>query len=125
MRPEDQLVLRDCMRRKSLLDSFLDCKEEHRYDDWFQSNVAMFMQVCEVHGKVATQHHERLVHKFIEGPAEAGAHMDQADLTASGPPLAVLLKGLRKLCDMRCAAPSTEGFNTRFKDMQSLRDCLL
>jgi hypothetical protein len=81
--------------------------------------------VCEVHGKVATQHHERLVHKFIEGPAEAGAHMDQADLTASGPPLAVLLKGLRKLCDMRCAAPSTEGFNTRFKDMQSLRDCLL
>ncbi len=125
MRPEDQLVLRDCMRRKSLLDSFLDCKEEHRYDDWFQSNVAMFIQVCEVHGKVATQHHERLVHKFIEGPAEAGAHMDQADLTASGPPLAVLLKGLRKLCDMRCAAPSTEGFNTRFKDMQSLRDCLL
>ena len=124
MRPDDQLVLRDCMRRKSLLDSFLDCQAEHKNDLWFQTNLRMFLEVCEAHGRVAIQHHERLVHKFIERPAESGAHTDQADLTASGPPLPVLLKGLRKLCDMRCAAPDTEGFDTRYRDIQGLKDCL-
>ena len=124
MRPDDQLVLRDCMRRKSLLDSFLDCQAEHKNDPWFQTNLRMFLEVCEAHGRVAIQHHERLVHKFIERPAESGAHTDQADLTASGPPLPVLLKGLRKLCDMRCAAPDTKSFDTRYKDIQGLKDCL-
>ena len=124
MRPDDQLVLRDCMRRKSLLDSFLDCQAEHKNDPWFQTNLRMFLEVCEAHGRVAIQHHERLVHKFIERPAESGSHTDQADLTASGPPLPVLLKGLRKLCDMRCAAPDTEGFDTRYRDIQGLKDCL-
>ena len=124
MRPDDQLVLRDCMRRKSLLDSFLDCQAEHKNDPWFQTNLRMFLEVCEAHGRVAIQHHERLVYKFIERPAESGAHTDQADLTASGPPLPVLLKGLRKLCDMRCAAPDTEGFDTRYRDIQGLKDCL-
>ena len=124
MRPDDQLVLRDCMRRKSLLDSFLDCQAEHKNDPWFQTNLRMFLEVCEAHGRVALQHHERLVHKFIERPAESGAHTDQANLTASGPPLPVLLKGLRKLCDMRCAAPDTEGFDTRYRDIQGLKNCL-
>ena len=124
MRPDDQLVLRDCMRRKSLLDSFLDSQAEHKNDPWFQTNLRMFLEVCEAHGRVAIQHHERLVHKFIERPAESGSHTDQADLTASGPPLPVLLKGLRKLCDMRCAAPDTEGFDTRYRDIQGLKDCL-
>jgi hypothetical protein len=124
MRPDDQLVLRDCMRRKSLLDSFLDCQAEHKNDPWFQTNLRMFLEVCEAHGRVAIQHHERLVHKFIERPAESGAHTDQADLTASGPPLPVLLKGLRKLCDMRCAAPDTKDFDTRYRDIQGLKDCL-
>ncbi|MDC0053042.1 DUF1864 family protein [Gammaproteobacteria bacterium] len=124
MRPDDQLVLRDCMRRKSLLDSFLDCQAEHKNDPWFQTNLRMFLEVCEAHGRVAIQHHERLVHKFIERPAESGAHTDQANLTASGPPLPVLLKGLRKLCDMRCAAPDIEGFDTRYRDIQGLKDCL-
>jgi len=124
MRPDDQLVLRDCMRRKSLLDSFLDCQAEHKNDPWFQTNLRMFLEVCEAHGRVAIQHHERLVHKFIERPAESGAHTDQADLTASGPPLPVLLKGLRKLCDMRCNAPDTDGFDTRYRDIQGLKDCL-
>ena len=124
MRPDDQLVLRDCMRRKSLLDSFLDCQAEHKNDLWFQTNLRMFLEVCEAHGRVAIQHHERLVHKFIERPAESGSHTDQADLTASGPPLPVLLKGLRKLCDMRCAAPDTKDFDTRYRDIQGLKDCL-
>ena len=124
MRPDDQLVLRDCMRRKSLLDSFLDCQTEHKNDPWFQNNLSIFLEVCEAHGRVAIQHHEQLVNKFIERPAESGAHAEQTDLTASGPPLPVLLKGLRKLCDMRCAASDTQGFDTRFRDIQSLKACL-
>ena len=63
MRPEDQLVLRDCMRRKSLLNSFLEAIEEHSQQDWFQQNGAMFLAVCDAHGQTATQHHEELVSK--------------------------------------------------------------
>ena len=121
MRPDDQLVLRDCMRRTSLMDSFLACNERDRSQAWYQENLTAFLEVCDTHGKVARQHHERLVHKFIERPADLGAHRDQQDLTASGPPLPILLKALRKLCDMRCAAPDTEGYVTRHGDVQQLR----
>lgn len=121
MRPDDQLVLRDCMRRTSLMDSFLACNERDRSQAWYQENLIAFLEVCDAHGKVARQHHERLVHKFIERPADLGAHRDQQDLTASGPPLPILLKALRKLCDMRCAAPDTEGYVTRHGDVQQLR----
>ena len=124
MRPDDQLILRDCMRRKSLLDSFLDCKNEHCNNSWFQINLKIFLDVCESHGKVAIQHHEKLVHKFIESPADIGKHTNQSDLTASGPPLPILIKGLKKLCDMRSAAKQTDGFNTRYDDLESLRNCL-
>ena len=124
MRPDDQLTLRDCMRRKSLLDSFLECKNENRNDSWFQKNLKMFLDVCASHGRVAIQHHEKLVKKFIERPSETGLHSNQSDLTSSGPPLPVLLKGLKKLCDMRSASEYTEGFNTRYHDIESLRECL-
>ena len=124
MRPDDQLILRDCMRRKSLLDNFLECRDEYRNEEWFQTNLKIFIEVCEVHGKVAIQHHEQLVEKFIERPAYEGSHTEQSDLTASGPPLPVLLKGLKKLCDMRSAAEHTDGFESRYKDIESLRDCL-
>jgi hypothetical protein len=124
MRPDDQLILRDCMRRKSLLDSFLECRHEYHGEEWFQTNLKIFIEVCESHGKVAIQHHEQLVEKFIERPADEGSHTEQSDLTASGPPLPVLLKGLKKLCDMRSAAEHTDGFESRYKDLQSLRDCL-
>ena len=124
MRPDDQLILRDCMRRKSLLDSFLECRDKNRNDQWFQNNLKLFLDVCESHGRVAIQHHEKLVHKFIERPADTGIHTNQVDLTSSGPPLPVLLKGLKKLCDMRSAAKHTDDFNTRYNDIESLRECL-
>jgi hypothetical protein len=124
MRPDDQLILRDCMRRKSLLDNFLEHRKEHCNDPWFQTNLKIFLEVCQVHGRVAIQHHEQLVHKFIESPAVVGLHTEQTDLTASGPTLPVLLKGLKKLCNMRSAAKNTDGFDTRYKDLESLRGCL-
>jgi hypothetical protein len=108
MRPEDQLVLRDCMRRNS---------------PWFSKNAAVFLEVCEAHGQTAIQHHEKLVHKFIERPA-VGAGVEERDgLTASGPPLPVLLKSLRKLADLRAAA-ERDDIPSRYRDMQKIRAAL-
>lgn len=120
MPPQDQLILRDCMRRKSILDSLVDALDSSADDPWFQTNVPLFLNACEMHGKTARQHHEQLVAKFIEGPAHGGGLADRPDLTASGPPLPVLLKALRKLADTRCAA-DREDIPTRFCDLQRLR----
>ena len=124
MRPEDQLVLRDAMRRKSLLDSFLEASQDPSRGGWFERNLALFLEVCEAHGQAALQHHEQLVAKFIERPAAAAALTETDGLTASGPPLPVLLKALRKLCDMRCAADVGGEFGTRHEDIKTLRACL-
>lgn len=123
MTPEDQLVLRDCMRRQSLLDSFLESLDGGDESDEFRNNLSLFLEVCKAHGETALQHHNYLVNKFIEQPAQDKGLDQQADLTASGPPLPVLLKALRKLCDMRCAAKSDE-IETRYADLQRLRDSL-
>lgn len=123
MRPEDQLILRDCMRRRSLLDEFLQTPDSQKQEDWYQKNLTLFLDVCEAHGQTAIQHHEQLIAKFIERPADEGKLTNQAGLTASGPPLPVLLKGLRKLCDMRSAA-ERDDTPTRFKDIQALRNSL-
>ena len=120
MRPEDQLVLRDCMRQKSLMDSFLESVEEHSQEDWFQKNTALFLEVCKAHGDTAIQHHEQLIAKFIERPAASSGLTDQPGLTASGPPLPVLLKSLRKLADLR-AAVDRDDIETRYQDIQTLR----
>jgi len=125
MRPEDQLVLRDCMRRTSLMDSFVAEAAAHSHEPWFQRNLDMFLQVCHAHGETALQHHEQLVNKFIEKPADDAALSNTEGLTASGPPLPVLLKSLRKLCDMRRAADVQGAFRTRHQDVKMLRGCLL
>jgi len=120
MRPEDQAVLRDCMRRESLLNGFLEHVDTQATQPWFQQNVQMFLQVCDAHGTIAVQHHEQLVQKFIEQPAADEELEVRADLTASGPPLPVLLKALRKLCDMRSAAPRDD-IPSRYREIASLR----
>ncbi len=123
MRPEDQLVLRDCMRRESLLDGFLRLRESNEHSPWFKKNAGMFLQVCEAHGRTALQHHEQLVNKFIEHPAEDSGSMEKSGLTASGPPLPVLLKALRKLCDLRSAA-ERDDIPSRYQDLRTLRESI-
>ena len=125
MRPDDQLVLRDCMRRTSLLDSFLACADTDKGQPWMQKNLELFLQVCHAHGQTALQHHEQLVKKFIQWPADEGALTETKGITASGPPLPVLLKSLRKLCDMRCAADVGGEFKTRYLDIERLKGLLL
>ena len=120
MIPKDQLVLRDCMRRTSLMDSFLASLDSNQSSPTLISNLKLFIEVCEAHGATAIQHHEQLVKKFIEDPAFNKGLTAQSDMTASGPPLPVLLRALRKLCDMRCAA-ERDDIPTRHADLQRLR----
>jgi len=121
MRPEDQLLLRDCMRQTSLMDEFLDAYERgEASESWYARNLAVFLEVCEMHGEVARQHHHQLIEKFIEIPAYRAGLEDKQDLTASGPPLEIMLRGLKKLCDMRSAA-QVDSTPTRFKDIAKLK----
>lgn len=104
MMPEDQASLRDCMRRRDLLTQFLDEAAESANSLWFQENAKAFVEVCALHGETAAQHHDQLVETFIAKPSAALPADKLAQVTASGPPLEVLLRSLEVLRDMRLAA---------------------
>jgi monodechloroaminopyrrolnitrin synthase PrnB-like protein len=120
MRPEDQESLRDCMRRRDFLDQFLDVLDARAHTDWFQRNASAFLRVCEAHGRVAAQHHDQLVARFIEAPSHALDESHLAQVTASGPPLPVLLSALEVLRDLRLAAPRDD-IPSRHADLARLR----
>lgn len=123
MRPEEQLILRDCMRRTSLMDAFLNATEEERNASWFKPHLQAFLAVCEAHGETARQHHEQLISRFIESPAAKYELTKRQDMTASGPPLEILLAALQKLHDLRTAAPRDD-IPTRYNDVQTLKGFL-
>jgi len=123
MMPEDQSRLRDAMRRRSLLDSFLGLMSSDGSEEWFQKNARVFLEVCEVHGQTAAQHHDQLVSKFIEAPAKALPEAFLKNITASGPPLDVLLRSLEKLRDLRLAA-ERDDIPSRHADIRKLKERL-
>lgn len=123
MMPEDQVRLRDCMRRESLLNALLAEMESSRTEDWYQRNARMFLEVCEAHGHTAEQHHNQLVKKFIERPSQALTEKSLESVTASGLPLEAMLRGLEKLRDLRTAAPRND-IPSRFADLERLRASL-
>ena len=116
MLPEDQARLRSCMTYRSLLDEFLAVADVSSDADWFQQNLAAFLEVCELFGQTATQHHDLLVKRFIEGPAAQLKPEQLNGITASGPPLAVLIHSLETLRDMRTAVKRS-GLDTRYNDV--------
>jgi hypothetical protein len=120
MMPEDQARLRDCMRRESLLTGFLEHVEGHASDEWFQTNVAAFLEVCDAHGQTAKQHHDQLVSRFIEKPSSELAEIHLKGITASGPPLPVLLRSLKKLRDQRMAA-ERDDIPSSYRELRILR----
>jgi Domain of unknown function (DUF1864) len=120
MLPSDQARLRECMTRTSLLDELLELIGAHSRTDWFQRNARAYLEVCDLFGESAAQHHEGLVKKFIERPAAELAVADLAGITASGPPLPVLLRSLEVLRDMRLAAARSD-ISTRHDDLRRLR----
>lgn len=120
--PDEQRRLHDSFRHPNLLDGLL-AQIEHVGEDWFQRHVATFLEVCEAHGRAAAHHHDELVVGFIKGPAERipVEHLD--GITASGPPLDVLLLALEGLRDRRLAADRDDLF-TRHHDLATLRATL-
>jgi len=120
MLPTDQARLRDCMTRTSLLDELLGLVDEHGQADWFQQNARAYLEVCDLFGQSAAQHHNGLVKRFIEGPAANLNEQSLEGITASGPPLPVLLRSLEVLRDMRLAADRRD-IATRHDDLGRLR----
>jgi hypothetical protein len=122
MMPEDQTLLRDCMRRESIMNKFLNSKSNVT-QDWYQANLNQFIKACALHGETANQHHEQLVNKYITQPASDLTQTHLETVTASGPPLASLLNGLEKLKDKRMAR-QRDDILTRFNDLNTLRATL-
>ncbi|HVC29552.1 MAG TPA: monodechloroaminopyrrolnitrin synthase PrnB family protein [Steroidobacteraceae bacterium] len=120
MLPGDQARLKDCMARRSLLDELLEQLDEHAGADWFRRNARAFLEVCDLFGRIAAQHHEGLVRRFIEEPAGRLGEEQSPGLTASGPPLPVLLRSLEVLRDLRIAADRPD-VPTRHQDLTRLR----
>ena len=120
MTPDDQARLRDCMRRKSLLDEFLDCAAGSSKAPWFQANAKAFLEVCALHGETAAQHHDQLVQRFIERPSGDLNEDHLRHVTASGPPLPVLLRSLEVLRDLRLAADRAD-ISTSYENIQKLK----
>lgn len=123
MTPEDQASLREAMRRRSLLDEFLIAAPHAEGRPWFQKNVRAFLSLCDLIGDTARQHHDQLVSRFIVGPADDVSEAARAQITASGPPLPVLIDALERLRDMRLAADRND-IPTRHGDIAKLRAML-
>jgi hypothetical protein len=123
MLPDDQVRLRSCMTYRSLLDEFLAVADTSSDTDWFQVNAAAFIEVCELFGKTAAQHHDLLVKRFIEEPAADLKPDHLAGVTASGPPLPALLRSLEVLKNMRVAAKGGD-LVTRHDDLARLKSRL-
>lgn len=124
MLPSDQARLRDCMTRGSVLDELLRLLEEgHAATGWFQKNARAYLEVCDLFGRAASQHHDQLVRRFIEQPASGLAEADLEDLTASGPPLPALVRSLEVLRDLRLAADRRD-LASRHSDLARLRSAL-
>lgn len=123
MRPEDQASLRDCMRRRDFLDIFIEASRMSGDKSWFKENARAFLAVCDAHGRAAAQHHDELVARFIERPSTALDPSKLAQVTASGPPLSVLLNALEILRDLRMAAPRKD-IRTRHEDIARLRSAV-
>ena len=124
MLPADQARLRDCMMRTSLLDELLGLAADHAAADWFQQNARAYLEVCDLFGQTAAQHHDALVKRFIEQPAQDVEARHLAGITASGPPLAVLLRALEMLRDLRTAA-DRQDIPTRHADLAKLRSLVV
>ncbi len=123
MQPDEQEMLKDCMRRKSLMDGFLEARKEHSNNAWYKNNLGMFLQVLDAHGHAANQHHDYLVNRFIEGPSSTLPAERLKNITASGPPLPVLIAALEKLRDLRTAA-KRDDIPSRYRDVELLRASL-
>lgn len=123
MPPGDQARLRECLRHPSLLDEYLTMAGAHREAPWFRASLKAFLEIVDLFAETARQHHDQLVNRFIERPAGALDESGLQGITASGPPLDVLIRSLETLRDFRTAAPRDD-IETRHDDLARLRELL-
>jgi hypothetical protein len=95
----------------------------HAREPWFQRNARAYLELCDLHGRIARQHHDNLVKRFIESPAARLGEAHLESITASGPPLPVLLRSLEVLRDLRLAANRND-IASRHADVARLRALL-
>lgn len=120
--PDEQRQLHHAFRHPNLLDSLLE-QSGSKHETWFRQNASTFLDICALHGAIAAHHHDVLVAEFIEHPAERIPPDHLEGLTASGPPLDVLVRSLRALRDRRLAA-DRDDIPTRRADLAALRTLL-
>lgn len=120
MMPEDQARLRDVMRRQSLLDQILDGLNSNPEAPWLKEVIRALVEAIDAHGNTAHQHHEQLVKRFIVAPSVKLEDNDKTHITASGPPLEVLLRSLNRLKELRMAANNPQ-LPSRYHDVQRLK----
>ena len=121
MTVDDQRLLQACVRqRQSLMDDFLDVLDAGEPTPGVAEAMREFVRVCDTHGRTAAQHHDQFVARFIEQPAQGMSEQFLRQLTASGPPLPVLLDTLEVLRDKRMAA-DRDDIPTRHGDLERLR----
>lgn len=124
MTVDDQRLLQACVRmRQSLMDDFLEVAAAGPLSETVADTLRAFLDVCDAHGRTAAQHHDQFVARFIEQPSERLAEQFLRQITASGPPLPVLLSSLEVLRDKRLAAPRDD-IPTRHADIARLRAAL-
>jgi hypothetical protein len=123
MPQSEQLRLQDSIARTSLMDQFLEEMQHSKALPQYRQNLEAFIQVCEMHGQAYAYHHDQLVKKYIENPAVNLTESQQDNLTASGPPLPVLLRSLGKLRDLRMAEDRAD-IPSRYADLQKLKAVL-
>lgn len=110
--PEDQRPL----VTRNLLDDFL----AEPVTAQLRQNGALFLAICRAHGAAAAFHHHRLVTPFLV--ARAG-DTPAADVTASGPPLDVVVRGLARLVDLRAARSRSGTARPRLDLLRDRLDC--
>lgn len=120
MMPEDQRSLRNCLSMRPILDELLELAPDKASQPWFQKNCRLFLDVCEAHGRTASQHQNMLVRKYIQKPSDGVDERHLKQITASGPPLPALIDSLVRLRDLRMAAPRDD-IETAHEKLNSLR----
>src|SRR5258706_9465577 len=100
MLPSDQARLRDCMTRTSLLDELLSLVDEYGYADRFCQNARAYLEVCDLFGQAAAQHHDGLVRLVFEGSTGQVDAQSMEGITASGPPPPGVLRSPERLGDL-------------------------
>nr|WP_238354851.1 monodechloroaminopyrrolnitrin synthase PrnB family protein [Kribbella sandramycini] len=101
--PRDQQVLRSLVGTESLLCQLVRELEIGTPSVALRENAELLLAACQRHGAATVYHHQKLVIPFLQEPAAHAPEERQSDMTASGPPLDVVIASLARLRDLRAA----------------------